>query len=366
MLNSGETFATNLQGQINYNGLYIGQEYTIEEIKAKGYYLTKPIKLTITSDGHGNYTENINGGTVKQHSISKTDEIPTVHIEIENEKIPTYNLKIQKLEKDTTKPIENVKFTLYKGEERLNTYTTDETGIIEIKGLYQYVAEKEVEQTYTLKEVVVPEGYAKVDDITFYASEQEGVLKLTINGGTIKEQSTTEDTITMTIEDEPTFVLIKQDGETKEVLPGVKFAIYDYETGEPATDVNGEIIGKEEMIKGEYYNVVTTNERGKITANLPQGLYKAVELETFEQYELGVEEDRTSYFGIDESKEGVVKYGKLFEEGFSEIDGLQALTCTLTTDGSFIVGGWFSETLNVGNRVLTTSNISDEERISEL
>ena len=40
--------------------------------------------------------------------------------------------------------------------------TTDSEGKLTITGLYQYETEKDIDQTYTLKEVFAPDGYAKV------------------------------------------------------------------------------------------------------------------------------------------------------------------------------------------------------------
>ena len=59
------------------------------------------------------------------------------------------------------------KFRLYKDDKELGEYITDGNGKLTITGLYQYVEEKGVEQTYTLKETLPPEGYAKVKDIVF-------------------------------------------------------------------------------------------------------------------------------------------------------------------------------------------------------
>ena len=80
---------TNTNGEISVKGIYIGTEYTLEEVKAEGYYLANPIKFIITNN-EGNYIENITEGTIKTVTITKENEIPTLNIEVENEPIPTY------------------------------------------------------------------------------------------------------------------------------------------------------------------------------------------------------------------------------------------------------------------------------------
>ena len=69
--------------------------------------------------------------------------------------------------------LKGAKFKLiYEGKE-IGEYESNSEGIITIPNLYQYVEGKDVSGTYTLKEVLAPDGYAKVKDITFKV-EKEG------------------------------------------------------------------------------------------------------------------------------------------------------------------------------------------------
>ena len=136
-------------------------------------------------------------GSIVSQSATEDDEIPVINIELEDEKIPTYNLQLIKIKKtiestlseneqiaqeetssaDTeVEYLQGAKFRLYKGTEEIGTYETGEDGTILIEGLYQYESEKNVDQTYTLKEVMAPEGYAKVKDISFRVQEENGSL----------------------------------------------------------------------------------------------------------------------------------------------------------------------------------------------
>ncbi len=354
---SGRILITNANGEADLKGLYLGQEYTLEEVKAEGYYISNPIKFVINSND-GNYTPNIIQGEIKANSITIQDEIPTLNLNIENEKIPEYNLVINKVEKGKTTPIVGAKFALYKGTERIQTFITNEQGQITVSGLYQYVEEKQIEQTYTLKEIAAPEGYAKVDNITFYADMQEGVLNMHITAGEVKDIISGENTITVTVEDSPTFKLIKQDGTTKEFLADVKFAIYNEETGKPATDNKGNIIGTRERINGTTYYVVTTDEKGEITANLPQGLYRAEEIETHEKYALGTKQENSHYFGIDKSKEIKTRISdtskRMEHDDFYDIHAISN-----TSDGGYVIGA--QKHWNNDGAVLIKYNEADQE-----
>jgi len=250
----GKTMTTDNNGEVTLKGLSIGEEYTLEEVKtAEGYYLnTTPIKFTI-SNNNGEYKLNISEGTVKTSEVTEENNIPTINLGIENEKIPTYNLQILKVIKGEETRLQGAKFRLYKGTEKLADYTTDENGNITIENLYQYEAEKDIDQTYTLKELLAPDGYAAVKDITFQTEKVEGLLTMKITSGTIKEQTVEGDTITITIEDSPSFKLIKKDGETGEVLPNTKFAIYNVDDGteQLALDAKYNILGTKETINGK-------------------------------------------------------------------------------------------------------------------
>ena len=101
-------------------------------------------------------------------------------------------------------------------------------------------------------------------------------------------------------------------------------------------------------IAGSGYYGLTTDENGEITANLPEGLYKAIEIEAPEGYDLPEnEEDRTYYIGIGsnrpEETEFTVKYAKgVTGSGIQHIYDVKS-----TEDGGYVVAGSFSGSLDV-------------------
>ena len=380
---SGRNLTTNSNGELTFNGLSVNQEYTLQEIKLEGYYLADPIKFKIVNND-GNYTvekveDETATGEFTSQSTTEEDGIPMISIEIENEKIPTYDLQIIKVKKTTESTISEdeliaqaetaladteveylagAKFKLYKGTEEIGEYTTDSNGTVTISGLYQYETEKDIDQTYTLKEVLAPEGYAKVKDITFKVEDVDGTLTLTTPDGTEEKYTVEGNTINLTIEDSPSFRLIKKDAETQTVLANVKFAIYNVDDGTeiPATNSKGEIIGTRETINGREYYTLTTDTNGEITADLTEGLYKAVEVQAPEQYDIS---NSTYYFGIGASREAETTIGvtQATSVGGSESDLIYSVA--ETEDGGYIAGGYFySSEIQVGDYTLTNNSSS--------
>ena len=353
---AGKIISTDREGKTTLEGLSIGEEYTLEEVRAEGYYLANPIKFTVVNN-NGTYELNILEGDTKEQSITLDNEIPVINLKIEDEKIPTYNLVINKVVKDSTTPLAGARFKLIKNSSELGTYTTNEDGQLTINNLYQYEAEKDINQTYILREVVTPDGYAAIKDITFKVENIEGVLTMEVTTGTIKGQSANGDTLTITIENSPSFKLVKKDGETGEVLPNTKFAIYNVENGteEIALDSKNNILGEKEIIDGKEYYTLTTNEKGEITANLRDGLYKAVEIKASDdKYDIT---DNEYYFGI-----GVDRVGQdgLSITGISQIENSDSAesyidTISATIDGGWVAAGRFYGNIKVGDKEYTAN-----------
>ena len=370
---NGKGINTNANGEITLKGLKVGEEYTIEETKATGYYLiTNPIKFKVTNN-NGTYTATITSGETKSTTVTEEENIPVININLEDEKIPTYNLEITKIKKVTsvtsgeggsqeeaTTYLQGAKFKLYKGEKELGSYFTDANGKITISNLYQYIDGKDEDATYMLKETLAPDGYAKVKDITFKVDGSTGELKFVNTEGKEEKYTVEGTTVKLTIEDSPSFKLIKKDGETGARLAGIKFAIYNVEEGStPAKNSKGEIIGTKETINGKEYYTVTTDSNGKLTADLPEGMYKAVEVQAPEKYDIS----EPYYFGIGASREG--KTGAEITSA-QQIGGTQAewiTSAVSTSDGGYIVGGSFvSSSVNLDGIVLENKSNSTSGR----
>ena len=381
---TGKTIRTNTKGEAEINGITINQEYTLEEVKADGYYLASPIKFKVVNNG-GNYSieqiteEGVQSGTISSQNTTEEDSIPTINITLEDEKIPTYNLQLFKIKKTTEStvsedeliakaetdlagtevtPLANATFKLFKGDEELGKYTTGEDGRATIEGLYQYESEKDIDQTYTLKEVMSPEGYAKVQDISFRVQKDAETNELILIDESGKDRQFTVEgnTVTLVIEDSPSFKLIKKDAETKEVLANVKFAIFNVDDGteQPARNSKGEIIGTKETINGREYYTVQTDINGELTVDLPEGLYKAVEVEAPEKYDLS---NSTYYFGIGASREAPTTYTstQAMSIGGSGYDYITSVIAT--SDRGYIVGGYFSSSsITVGDDTLISNS----------
>ena len=362
---SGRIISTNTSGEANLKGLIIGEEYTIEETKAEGYYLIQSFTIKLINEG-GAYivkhkigdsydgdedeiNKHLSNHKIKNIQVIEQDSVPTININLEDEPIPTYNIQIKKIEAGTENTLQGAKFKLYKENKELGTYETDENGLITVSDLYQYEEIYNMEQTYVLKEVFAPEGYAKTQDIEFYVKMDEEEIDVTdeisgevtpkviqklklieTNGGN-HTYTVENDTVTLVVEDNPSFKLIKKDGETNALLPNTKFSIYNVDEGEvPARDSKNEIIGTKETINSVEYYTVTTDENGEIRADLPEGLYKAVEVEANDdKYELD-----EWYFGIGASSEGENDFEAEF---IKHIKGISVKSCDKTEDDGYVI-----------------------------
>ncbi len=363
---TGRNVTTNINGEINVKGLKVGQEYTLEETKAKGYYLTDPIKFKVTNS-NGSYTVAVTSGTVKISNIKEEQNIPIINIELEDEKIPTYDLEISKIKRVTsvtegesgtqqeaTTYLQGAKFKLYKAGKEIGTYVTDSNGKITISGLYQYIDGKDEEALYLLKETLAPDGYSKVKDITFKVDGSTGELKFINTEGKEENYTVNGNKVTLTIEDSPSFKLIKKDAETGAKLAGIKFAIYNVEEGTtPAKNSKGEILGTKEIINGKEYYTVTTDKNGELTADLTEGMYKAVEVQAPDKYDIS----EPYYFGIGRSREGKVGLKATWAKGIGGTVADDITSVAETSDGGYIVGGYFkSNSIDLGNGVVLTNN----------
>ena len=369
----GRVITTNNNGEAILKGLYFDQEYTLEETKAEGYYLGEKIKFKIENN-EGVYSINQTEGTIKNYTVDTTSNIPVISIELEDKKIPRYNLQIEKIKKVTTvqtgtneglnegnsQEIEHLvgaKFKLYKGEKEIGEYITDENGIITIENLYQYETEKDIDQTYTLKEVLPPEGYVKVKDIKFKVENVQGELKFledVIEGQSAKRYTVEGTTVKVVVEDSPTFKLIKKDAETGELLANVKFALYNVDEGQVlARNSKGEIIGTKETINGKEYYVVQTDANGELTADLPEGFYKAVEVEAPEKYDIS---DNVYYFGIGVSREGKKGLKATWAESVGGDNSVYINSVCETSDGGKVVVGEYVGTIDLGDAGIFVNN----------
>ena len=199
----------------------------------------------------------------------------TLNINVNNAK-----LKIRKAEENTNKPIEGVKFALYKDEKLLQEKQTDKDGRISFENLYP--------GKYTIKELETAEKY---------------VLENTPKEIELKYNETKEIEITNKLKTGKIKVY-KVDKDNKEVkIEGVKFDLYSEEL---------------KKVIGTY----TTDQNGEINVeNLPVGEYKVIEKESNKWYNLAdeikikVDFNKTAETTIvNELKKGQIKVIKVDKE----------------------------------------------------
>ena len=373
-------YKTKADGSINISNLELNTVYEIKEVTAKGYYLQEiPLRFTVNKNG-SNYELEVQKGTIKNSNIinnNDSSEIPQVQINLENEKIPTWNLSIYKYSKDDESIL--LPRASYKisgpGIEGEETYTTDENGKLTIENLYLYVENKNIEGIYTIKESVPPAGYClSGEEIQVKATQlEDNTISFELLSGTLKQKTNEEGetindiqinqenkTVSIGIEDDPLFKLTKIDGNTQEKLPNTKFAIFEIdENGDlhDALDTRGNVIGNKEIINENEYQIITTNENGEINVELREGIYKIIEVEALEGYELSENiENRTYYFGIGKTQEEVRKW-------ITELNLKLGHTSVIATTIPAEDGGYYEIGRKGGYTKIPAENTVDGEEI---
>lgn len=272
------TLTTNSEGIITTSGLFLNQEYTLVETRADGYYLIEDeIKFKITSTSNG-FNLEVVGDEAKNYFVITDNEIPTINLEIDDEKIPTYSLELTKYAKDEEQKLAGAQFRIVGEGLPTNglTLTTNEEGILHLDGLYEVVKNEDgtvkgnVTGIYTIHEIYAPEGYAlDSSDIVFRCSRVNGKLEVEFldnseekirkvkleNGETatadisIENADTDMPILKFSVENPPIFNLIKVDGdaEGEPLLKDAQFEIYSLDNNrnviDYAKDINGEYVG---------------------------------------------------------------------------------------------------------------------------
>ena len=316
---NGQNFEqeTSQDGKTVFTGLYPEQEYTLTQTYSKGYYIEDNSSVTfkLTRTDSGLELQTISGNFANSGSIDDTGEIkPVLRQTIQNEAIPTFNLKVTLYESGKIIPLESAQYRITGGGiENGALYTTDARGTFTVPDLYVHVDGKNVTGEYTLKEIEPTVGYALAQtDIKLVVSRNPSTQELTLNvtNGSIREEyEIVDNTVSIGIENSIIFNITSRDGETVELLPGVKLVIKelvienDQEFERDPMDADGNILGETQIINGESCQVFTTNENGIIEEALRNGIYKIVKIEVPYGYHLEEnEEDRTYYVGIGETR----------------------------------------------------------------
>lgn len=334
----GNSAITNRNGDAIIKRLEINKKYTLKEQKSDDYYTLENINFKLTKDETGKLiieseNENFKNAIIENNN---TDNLINIFVTLNNEKIPRFDLKIVKVKEDSNEsdssklePLRGAKFRLTSEDSNKQDveYITDESGIINIYDLYQYVDGKEITGNYILQEIKAPDGYSNnAEEIKFKVTKNaENNLEINIENReqleTIRDIKIENDIISLIIQNKPLFKLTKVDDKTGESLANTKFVIYKIDSEghelEYAKDVNGNYVGELDEY-GRY--ILTTNENGEIILPLQGGLYKAVEVEYLEGYEENNVEKIFEVEGNNEKDDEVIE-----DENVVEISSIEDL-----------------------------------------
>lgn len=315
---NGKAYVTDKNGQITLEKLEKDRQYTLKEPNTEGYYALDNITFKFVRAENGNIEIESNNENFKNAQIQNNEEdLVKVNVTLENEKIPTYNLQILKVEEnlketdiEKLKPLKGAIFKLegedFNKEERLET---DENGNITIPNLYQYVDGKAITGKYRLQELQAPNGYSNnAEEIEFkVVKNAENNLEINITNKeqliTLKDVIVENGTIKLIIQDKPLFKLTKTDSKTGKPLANAQFVIYEIDSNKNdidyAKDVNGNYVG---TINSDGKYVLTTDETGTIVLPLRGGFYRIEEIGYPEGYQENGNED---YFKIASKNEDI-------------------------------------------------------------
>lgn len=332
ILETGSVYRTDLNGKVTIEKLQQNVTYTLKEIKADGYYLPEDIQFKLIKDAQGKLKIESQNSNFANANIENTEEndLIKVSLRISNEKIPTYNLQVLKVEENADEQeldkLKTLQGAIFKfkyedlGIEKI--VTTNKDGSIDISDLYQYVDGKYITGKYTLQELQSPDGYANNgEEINFRVTKNaENNLQIEIedkdNLNTVKNTIIDGNTVKLIVQNKPLFKIRKTDSDTGTPIANVKFVIYEcnenYNPVDFAKDVNGNYVGKKDE-KDRY--VITTDEKGEITIPLREAKYKIEEIEQPEKYS---QNNYWKFFEIGENKNSGVD-----EDGNIEIYELE-------------------------------------------
>ncbi len=332
ILETGSIYRTDLNGKVIIEKLQQNVTYTLKEIKADGYYLPEDIQFKLIKDAQGKLKIESQNSNFANANIENTEEndLIKVSLRISNEKIPTYNLQVLKVEENADEQeldkLKTLQGAIFKfkyedlGIEKI--VTTNKDGSIDISDLYQYVDGKYITGKYTLQELQSPDGYANNgEEINFRVTKNaENNLQIEIedkdNLNTVKNTIIDGNTVKLIVQNKPLFKIRKTDSDTGTPIANVKFVIYEcnenYNPVDFAKDVNGNYVGKKDE-KDRY--VITTDEKGEITIPLREAKYKIEEIEQPEKYS---QNNYWKFFEIGENKNSGVD-----EDGNIEIYELE-------------------------------------------
>ena len=203
-METGKVSYTKSDGTFEIKGFYIGEEYTLQELYAEGYYVaTTPIKFVI-NESNGDFTVEIKQGEVKNTEIITEDELPVLNLKIEDKKVPQYQIQITKKASNKDVVLPNAFFEL-KGETKDEIVATDADGVITINGLYAYETnESGVTGEYTLQEIATPQGYVlNSKTIKFRVDKTADGFKLNVLEGEFDNSTIENDVLKVEIKNDP-------------------------------------------------------------------------------------------------------------------------------------------------------------------
>ena len=376
---NGETYTTGEDGTLTIPGLYeyvegknITGVYTLEEITPpEGYALdSRQLQFRVQRNDSGELEAEVIGENFLRGSSVEGN---TINLQLEDEPL----FKITKVDEETKLPIPNAKFTLIQIDENYNElgYAKDINGNI-VGTLTEGIGNGSI--NFPLTEDSYP--WTKLEDGTY----QSGIYHLTSKTSTmtsdeftleedgsisfdwaVSSESANYDYLYYTITNvdtndtiggtstkiggynlDDTYENLSFNTITVDLDAGTYKITFTYRTDSSNNYGLDSGFVRNIQISGMNTTVpiVTTDEEGVISEGLQTGLYKAVEIEAPEGYELPEnEEDRTYYFGVGESKAQETEFGTSVRNQIANGEWSKIESVAKTMDNGYVIAGFFTK-----------------------
>ena len=381
-IEKAQYYLTDANGSITIPELYqyvegkkLEAKYTLTEVLAPEGYATDstPIvfkaqvidgKLQLQKESGNIKTSSVEGNTIKLTIENSSIFNLTKYTKVGAEKVylPNAKFKIYALDDQRNETIaRDIKGNLIGAEKDITFTVEKDYPWIEEDGVWQSgnKGQKSTTSTITSDEFVVTQK----DTISFdWTVSSEGnvdylyyTIKNTKTNATIGGTSTKISGTTYGTE----YDKLKWNTVTKELEAGTYTLSFSYK--KDSSIDKGLDTGYVRNIKfGEnmyIQSAVTTDEKGSLSLNLPQGLYKVVEEEAPEGYQLPEkEEDRTYYFGVGTSLPAIMEM-KETSSGIIGGTGTEYIESVVERKtGGYYAGGYFeSKTIALGDGTSLTN-----------
>ena len=340
--NLDQTVTTDVNGTVNIKGLELGIEYEIQQIDGVGHtYDDSVYTLSVQRDELGIYITTT--GTFEYYINENSENENNIIINVINDRISTYQLRVNKKVVGTNTPITENVYNLS------GKWLPDEGIKLEVNQDGYFIATKLYEGVeYTLTEYSVDDSYSLNETPIIFTADRNNVGVLEVDS-TDSNYTISGTTVTFDLQNNKKIKIYTKDLDDGTLIPNAKYSIKGIELSADgivevdAKNNDGNLVGKLELINSENIRTLVSDSTGAIKEDFAPGLYKLIKIEVPAGYVL--ENDiasRTVYFGVGMSIEDVRRILRDSKSNLDNNNGLKYVKTIQDSDGSQLAIAEFS------------------------